>query len=234
VTVRNPNAQAGGQLECALARGDRRAATLDLKLPTDSPPVDFFVAGVLGRPRRTDGDAIFQVTRAGAAQPLTTKPVMVRIREDASQLLPAERTPFTTALAPLNDQGAGLFRKFREMHQEDVALAQAQGAPGFLSWHRAYLLDLERELQKIDPSVSLPYWRFDHAAPNVFSRDFLGESRPGGNLVFSLNNLLRLWRTDGGPGISRPAVRSSTRSPSRPAIRSGRCWARPPPWPRAG
>ena len=25
------------------------------------------------------------------------------------------------------------------------------GTPGFLPWHRAYLLDLERELQAIDP-----------------------------------------------------------------------------------
>ena len=28
----------------------------------------------------------------------------------------------------------------------------------------------------IDPSVALPYWRFDQSAPNVFTRDFMGES----------------------------------------------------------
>jgi tyrosinase len=203
VTVRNQNPQAGGQLEFALSRGDRRTAALDLKLPTDSSPVEFFVAGVLGRPSRADGDAVLQVTRAGAAQPLATTPLMVRIRKNANQLSPAERTRFTTALARLNDQGAGLFRNFREMHQEEVALDQAHGASGFLSWHRAYLLDLERELQKLDPSVTLPYWRFDQPAPNIFTRDFLGETGPAGNLVFSPTNLLRLWRTDAGPGISR-------------------------------
>ncbi|OWK25570.1 hypothetical protein AJ87_08815 [Rhizobium yanglingense] len=36
-------------------------------------------------------------------------------------------------------------------------------------WHRAYLLDFERALQGIDAEVSLPYWRFDQASPNVFN-----------------------------------------------------------------
>jgi tyrosinase len=203
VTIQNQNPQAGGQLEFALSRGDSRTTTLDLKVPTDGTVVELFVAGVVGRPSSEDGDAVVQVSRAGMAQPLATKPVMVRIRKNANVLSPAEQTRFTTALAQLNDQGAGLFRNFREMHQEQSALLQAHGAPGFLSWHRAYLLDLERELQKIDPSVSLPYWRFDEPAPAVFTRDFLGESGALGNLVFSPTNLLRLWRTDAGPGITR-------------------------------
>ena len=54
----------------------------------------------------------------------------------------------------------------------NVSSPQAHGAPGFLPWHRAYILDLERELQAIDPSVALPYWRFDRPAPNLFTLDF--------------------------------------------------------------
>jgi len=68
------------------------------------------------------------------------------------------------AFAQLNNQGLGRFADFRNMHTQ-VSSPQAHGAPGFLPWHRAYLLDLERELQAIDPSVALPYWRFDQAAP---------------------------------------------------------------------
>ena len=52
VTVRNQNPQAGGQLEFALSRGDRRTAALDLKLPTNSSPVEFFVAGGPGGQHR--------------------------------------------------------------------------------------------------------------------------------------------------------------------------------------
>src|SRR5687768_4476971 len=62
VTVRNQNPQADGQLEFALSHGDRRTSTLDLKLPTDSSPVEFFLAGVLGRPSRADADAVLQVS----------------------------------------------------------------------------------------------------------------------------------------------------------------------------
>jgi Common central domain of tyrosinase len=89
------------------------------------------------------------------------------------------------------------------MHRLEIALDQAHGNPGFLSWHRAYLLDLERELQKIDPSVTLPYWRFDQPAPNAFTADFMGLPGPGDTVVFSETNLLRQWQTDGTPGVTR-------------------------------
>ena len=76
-------------------------------------------------------------------------------------------------------------------------------APGFLPWHRAYLLDLERELQAIDSSVALPYWRFEQAAPNLFTSDFLGVSNSLGTVQFSATNPLQFWVTDGVQGIAR-------------------------------
>jgi tyrosinase len=158
---------------------------------------------------------VIRLARVGQTAPVTTKALMVRIRKNANQLGAAERNRFTTALAKLNDMGAGLFKDFREMHREPLALNQAHGAPGFLSWHRAYLLDLERELQKIDPSVTLPYWRFDQPAPNVFTADFMGRSGPLGNVVFSATNLLQHWQTDGAPGVSRlPGFNTQTGAPT--------------------
>ena len=100
---------------------------------------------------------------------------MVRVRKNANTLTTGERDRLVAAFAQLNNQGTGRFADFRDMHTA-VSSAQAHGAKGFLPWHRAYLLDLERELQNIDPSVSLPYWRFDQPAPNIFTRDFLGVS----------------------------------------------------------
>jgi tyrosinase len=61
----------------------------------------------------------------------------------------------------------------------------------------------ERELQKIDPSVTLPSWRFDQPAPNAFTADFMGLPGPGDTVVFSGTNLLRQWQTDGTPGVTR-------------------------------
>ena len=101
------------------------------------------------------------------------------------RLTAAERDRFVTAFAQLNNQGAGRFADFRNMHT-NVSSPQAHGAPGFLPWHRAYLLDLERELQAIDPSVALPYWRFDQAAPNLFTpRLFRRRSNAIGTVQFS-------------------------------------------------
>jgi hypothetical protein len=34
------------------------------------------------------------------------------------------------------------------------------GAPGFLTWHRAYLLAIEGALQCVNPDVTLPYWNW--------------------------------------------------------------------------
>jgi tyrosinase len=127
---------------------------------------------------------------------------MVRVRKNANTLTPGEQDRFVKAFAQLNNQGAGRFADFRNMHT-DASSPQAHGAPGFLPWHRAYLLDLERELQAIDPSVALPYWRFDQPAPRLFTVDFFGVSSPNGTVQFSNTNPLQFWTTDGVQGIVR-------------------------------
>ncbi len=90
---------------------------------------------------------------------------------------------------------------------------QAHGAQGFLPWHRAYLLDLERELQDIDPSVSLPYWRFDQAAPNLFTLDFLRRVGSPRHRQFSATNPLQFWMTDGVQGINRRPLFNTASAP---------------------
>ena len=97
-----------------------------------------------------------------------------------------------------------------------AGLQQAHGAAGFLPWHRAYLLDLERELQAIDPSVALPYWRFDQAAPNIFKPEFMGVSDNLGTVSFANNNPLQFWKTDGQPGINRRPLFNIAGAPPNP------------------
>ena len=156
------------------SRFDRRVFELPtLPVPINGTSVPFFVAGRFGFPSSNDGDVTIEARRGHTL--VGSVRVMVRVRKNANTLTTGERDRLVAAFAQLNNQGLGRFADFRDMHTA-ASSAQAHGAPGFLPWHRAYLLDLERELQNIDPSVSLPYWRFDQAAPNIFTRDFFGVS----------------------------------------------------------
>jgi len=200
ITLRN--AGSGGRVRFATTRTDLGTPTLALTLPIDGTPVRFFVAGEFGRPSVSLGDAIIQARRTGTTTVLGRKRVTVRVRKNAQTLSPAERDRFVAAFGSLNGGGAGRFRDFRDMHVLP-AVAEAHGDVGFLPWHRAYLLDLERELQAIDPAVALPYWRFDQAAPNVFTREFMGVSNSAGTVEFAAGHPFNTWRTDGALGISR-------------------------------
>jgi tyrosinase len=174
--------------------------SLTLPVPINGTSVPFFVAGRFGRPSVNDGDVTIEA-RNGTTR-VGTAPVTVRIRKNANRLTTGERDRFVSAFAKLNNQGAGRFADFRDMHTK-LSDPEAHGGPGFLPWHRAYLLDLERELQAIDSSVALPYWRFDQPAPNIFTREFLGVSDNNGTVQFSSTNPLQFWRTDGVQGINR-------------------------------
>jgi len=174
--------------------------SLTLSVPTNGTSVPFFVAGKFGRPSVNNGDV--KIEARNGATLVGSVQLMVRIRKNANMLTAGERNRFVAAFAQLNNQGLGRFADFRDMHT-DVTSPQAHGAPGFLPWHRAYLLDLERELQAIDSSVALPYWRFDLASPNIFKADFLGVSNSGGAVQFSATNPLQFWKTDGVQGVNR-------------------------------
>jgi len=200
VTLTSRSSATGGGITFRKTATDTSSTSLSLQLPIDGASVSFFLLGRFGHPSVSDGDVSIEVR--SDATVIGQMPVMVRIRKNANTLTPAERDRFLSAFAQLNDQGHGRFVDFRNMHT-NAGSPQAHGAPGFLPWHRAYLLDLERELQAIEPSVALPYWRFDQPAPNLFRRDFIGVSDEFGTVTFSPSNPLQFWVTDGVPGITR-------------------------------
>jgi tyrosinase len=212
VTLRNKPGGTGGRVVFAAKAGDPFETTLKITLPKSGAAVEVLVAGQFGRPSVDDKDVTIEV-RAGTTV-IGTIDLMVRIRKNANKLSTGERDRFVAALAELNDRGNGRFKDFRNMHTEDGS-PEAHGAPGFLPWHRIYLLDLERELQSFDSSVALPYWRFDQAAPNLFTKDFLGTSLASGQVEFSTTNPLQFWTTDGVVGVDRaPFFNTSTGKPT--------------------
>lgn len=204
VTLRNAGRSGGGKVVFGEAAGTVRPSTytakLDLTLIGDAPTaVEFWIAGI--EASSEDGDAAIEAVADNGAI-LAAIPMMVRIRKDAEKLNARERDRFLRALAWLNAAGAGYYTALWNMHVAGME-DEAHGFPGFLPWHRAYLIDLERRLQFFDPSVALPYWRFDTAAPKLFNANFLGESKLGMSanptdesiyrVTFSVNNPLFNW-----------------------------------------
>ena len=73
----------------------------------------------------------------------------------------------------------GLVRTKHRMHG---AMYGPVGFRRFLPWHRAYLIVFERELRKIDDTLSLPYWDWDNDQGRLIGfRNFLALS-PGREL----------------------------------------------------
>lgn len=205
VQVRDaPTVPGRGRLSFRLAKGDAPKNSVTVAVPPDGTPVSCFVSGRWHSPGKyasaEDKDVAIEVVRGSSV--LVSLPVMVRVRKNGELLTDAERDRFLLALAKLNAKGLGPFQFLRAMHVGGT-LREAHGDRGFLPWHRAYLLDLERRLQEIDPSVALPYWKFDDSAARIFSDDFMGTSSSG-NVNFSASNPLdNIWATDGGAFVIR-------------------------------
>lgn len=214
--LRNQATAGGGQLVFYASPGGAPRATLALDVGALGGAVEFWVGGKFGSPSKANRDTRIVAATTSGGPPVMSVACMVRVRKDANTLTTAERNRFLRALAAVNNQGNGVFQLFRDMHV-DAASREAHFDNGFLPWHRAYLLDLERELQAIDPSVALPYWRFDRAAPKLFHKGFLGTSDPQGAVQFTATNPMRFWVTDTVPGINRRPEFDTATQPARNA-----------------
>jgi tyrosinase len=188
-------------------------SSITVDLPVSGSPVTIYVAGdcqISPSPSATcsgmsvyDKDAVMEVVDAASGNVLGRKGTMVRIRKDANTLTSDERDRFLNALAALNNRNTfDNYQVYQDIHR--LAVAEAHGNPSFLPWHRTYILRLERELQAIDPSVALPYWQFDEAAPDVFDRDFMGDHFSSSSSPIASGNPLSNW------DIRRETVPSNT------------------------
>ncbi|MER7226164.1 tyrosinase family protein [Streptomyces rubradiris] len=116
------------------------------------------------------------------------------MRKNHLALTKEEKRRFVQALLEVKRKGI-----YDELVQIHIAinggdfLAKEGGArvahisPGFLPWHRQYLLELENALREVDDSVALPYWdwTYDQSPDSpLWSPDFMGgNGRPGDRMV---------------------------------------------------
>lgn len=153
------------------------ALTQRLSLPQDGTAVSFYIAGAFGKPStltesslaQGGRDAVIVVHRDSETGPtLGEHAVMVRVRkamrrQDSNEpkLNDLELVELLKAMRALHfDQNR--YEQYVFVHRlatgEGAVPDQAHLGPAFVAWHRAFLLQFERDLQAIAPHVSLPYW----------------------------------------------------------------------------
>ncbi|RDG38362.1 tyrosinase family protein [Streptomyces corynorhini] len=102
-------------------------------------------------------------------------------RKNQRDLTGAERRGFVSAVLELKRTGE--YEEFVRLHsQYNTADARsgpraAHMTPSFFPWHRRFLLEFERALQRVDPQVTVPYWDWtsdNTPAAGLWADDFLG------------------------------------------------------------
>lgn len=102
-------------------------------------------------------------------------------RKNQRNLTSSQRRRFVEAVLELKRLGA--YEKYVTTHAKYFAadgesgLRVAHMAPTFFPWHRYFVLAFERDLQLLDPGVSVPYWDWttDRARTSaLWGPDFMG------------------------------------------------------------
>lgn len=208
IVLTNDNPNIGGNVRFAQsatpwpANTTATATSLSLTLPASGAWVPFMIAGEYGTPSIDDKDAIVEIHENSAGGTIMSrKAMMVRVRKDANTLTLGEKNRLLFAFKNFRNKVGGMnYILAQEIHRlASEAGDEAHHQPAFLTWHRFFLLQIERELQKLDPSVALHWWNWDGASPNFFASDFIGGNAAGGGIAepdFSLTNPLLGWDTD--------------------------------------
>src|SRR4051794_6312602 len=84
VTLQNGGANGGGRVVFDAVRSDAGTAQVQLQLPADGSPVEFWVAGEFKHPSSAYGDAAIEAMASGVS--VGRRELMVRIRKNAVKL----------------------------------------------------------------------------------------------------------------------------------------------------
>ncbi|MGA5419745.1 tyrosinase MelC2 [Streptomyces lavendulocolor] len=154
------------------------------------------------------------------------------VRKNQAQLTAAEKRSFVNAVLEL--KRTGRYDMFVTTHNAFIMSDTDDGdrvghrSPSFLPWHRRYLLDFERALQAVDPTVALPYWDWTvdrTPRASLWAPDFLGgtgRARDGqvmdGPFARSTNRWTVSVRVDGRDFLRRALGAGGRQLPTRAEV----------------
>jgi len=109
----------------------------------------------------------------------------VCIRQDLDTLGDDDRTHFFNALYQVATSPDNPWNRMSKIHVDNND--QVHGYSNFLMWHRKIVIEMEKELQKIDPALCMHYWNwtkyYDQPENDpIFSSTWLG-GNPAGNCL---------------------------------------------------
>ncbi|RKP14640.1 hypothetical protein BJ684DRAFT_8260, partial [Piptocephalis cylindrospora] len=115
-----------------------------------------------------------------SVQTVDARCAKVNVRKEIRDLSRPEFDKFIAAIKKLKSGPSPTpYDKFAELHlryQIDI-----HNGAMFFPWHRKFILEFERELQKMDPSVTLPYWQWSADADYPHNSPVLQPTMMGGN-----------------------------------------------------
>ena len=116
------------------------------------------------------------------------------IRKDANTLTSSERTELVNALLQLKAEG--IYDRFVLRHA-NANMMSIHSCAAFLPWHRRYLWDLEKELQRVsgNPNLGIPYWNWPSGGENASIWD---NNLLGGMVAQMASSIVDLFEVDSG------------------------------------
>ena len=88
------------------------------------------------------------------------------MRKDANTLNTTERSELVDAILQLKAEG--IYNQFVLRHAQ-ANMPSIHNCPAFLPWHRRFLWDFEKELQRVsgNPDLGVPYWNWPSGSANA-------------------------------------------------------------------
>jgi tyrosinase len=106
----------------------------------------------------------------------------LQVRKNQSTLSDQEKQDFVDAVHQLKNtirpgSTVSIYDEYVQKHEQAFLGGHAHGGPAFLAWHREFLREFEKDLQAVNPRVTIPYWDFtvdNSVKSSIWKANFMG------------------------------------------------------------